>query len=126
MVAKSKILIVEDEGELLDFLKIRLEANNYEVIGAVDGKEGFEKACKENPDLILLDIMLPKVDGYWVCNFLKSDKRRSRIPIIVLTAKAGEASMRLAKDCGADAFMAKPFEIDELLSKISNLLRKVF
>ena len=85
-----RILIVEDEHDLLDFMKMRLEANNYEVIGACDGKEGYEKAHKEKPDLILLDLMLPKVDGYWICNLLKKDKRREDIPIIIITAKQGD------------------------------------
>lgn len=119
-----RLLVVEDEGELLEFLKIRFEANGYEVIGARDGKEGFEKAVKESPDLILLDLMLPKVDGYWICNLLKHDKRYDKIPIIVLTAKSGSESHKLAKECGADLYMTKPFEIEELLSKIAGLIKK--
>ena len=119
-----KILIVEDEDELLDFLKMRLEANNYEVIAAADGKEGFEKARQEKPDLILLDLMLPKVDGYWVCNLLKHDKRHEHIPIIIITAKSGEENVKLARECGANAYMVKPFEIQELLAKIADLLKK--
>jgi len=119
-----KLLVVEDEGELLEFLKMRLEANGYEVIGACDGKEGFEKAVKEKPDLILLDLMLPKVDGYWVCNLLKKDKRYDMIPIIILTAKSGAEHSKLAKECGADFYMTKPFEIEELLSKIASLIKK--
>ena len=118
----KKILIVEDEHELLDFMKIRLEANNYEVIGACDGKAGYEKACKEKPDLILLDLMLPKIDGYWVCDLLKSDKRHEDIPIIILTAKSGDENQELAKKCGANAYMQKPCNIEELLAKIASLL----
>ncbi|MFA6321245.1 MAG: response regulator [Candidatus Omnitrophota bacterium] len=118
-----KILIVEDESELCDFIKIRLEANNYEVITACDGKEGFEKAFQENPDLILLDLMLPKIDGYWVCNLLKNDRRHAKTPIIIVTAKSGAESMKLAKDCGADAYVVKPFEISDLLSQIASLLK---
>jgi DNA-binding response OmpR family regulator len=114
--------MIEDEADFVEFLKMRLEANGYEVVAAVDGKDGFEKARSEKPDLILLDLMLPKVDGYWVCNFLKHDTRFSSIPVIILTAKTGEASVKLAKDCGADEYMQKPFEVDDLLSKISGLL----
>jgi len=117
-----KILIVEDEGDILDFLKIRLEANNYEVIGACDGKEGYEKACKENPDLVLLDLMLPEIDGYWVCNLLKHDSRYGDVPIIIITAKSGDEEQRLAKECGADAYMQKPCDIEVLLAKIASLL----
>jgi len=119
-----RLLVVEDEGELLEFLKMRLEANGYEVIGACDGKEGFEKAVKAKPDLILLDLMLPKVDGYWVCNLLKNDKRYGMIPIIILTARSEAESLKLAKECGADAYMTKPFEVEELLSKIAGLINK--
>ncbi|MDD5136970.1 MAG: response regulator [Candidatus Omnitrophica bacterium] len=118
-----RILVIEDEHDLLLFMKMRLESNGYEVIEAVDGKEGLEKAHRENPDLILLDLMLPKIDGYWVCNLLKHDKRYAKIPIIVVTAKSGAANMKLAKECGADAYVAKPFEIEGLLAKIKHLLK---
>ena len=124
MKAKTRrILIVEDEDELLDFMKIRLEANNYEVIGASDGKVGYEKACKEKPDLILLDLMLPKIDGYWICNLLKHDKRYENIPIIIITAKPEGENQKLAKECGADAYMQKPCDIEALLAKITSLLK---
>jgi two-component system alkaline phosphatase synthesis response regulator PhoP len=123
-MARHRILIIEDEEELLCFLKMRLEANDYEVIGASDGKEGYEKAHNEKPDLILLDLMLPKIDGYWVCNLLKHDARHSMIPIVVVTAKSGEENKRLAKECGADAYIIKPFEIEDLLSKMASLLKK--
>ena len=119
---KAKILIVEDEDELLDFMTMRLEANNYEVICACDGKEGYEKAHKEKPDIVLLDLMLPKIDGYWVCNLLKHDKRHEGIPIIIITAKSGSEDLELAKKCGADAYMQKPCDIEELLAKIASLL----
>ena len=117
-----KILIIEDEHELLDFMKIRLEANDYKVVSACDGKEGYEKACNEKPDLILLDLMLPKIDGYWVCNLLKHDKRYENVPIIIITAKSGDENQKLAKECGADAYMQKPFDIEALLAKIASLL----
>ena len=119
----KKILIVEDENDLLDFLKIRLEANNYEVVGACDGKEGYEKAHTEAPDLIVLDLMLPKIDGYWVCNLLKHDKRHEHIPIIIVTAKSGDEDQKLAKECGADAYMQKPVDVESLLAKIASLLQ---
>jgi len=118
-----KILVVEDERDLLDFLKIRLEANGYDVLGALDGKEGYERARRERPDLILLDLMLPKVDGYWVCNLLKHDERYAKIPIIIVTAKSADENIKLAKECGADAYMVKPFEIEGLLAKIKHFLK---
>ena len=119
-----KILIIEDESDLQDFMKMRLEAKGYEVIGAADGKEGFEKAHREKPDLILLDLGLPKIHGYWVCNFLKHDKRCEGIPIVIVTAKSSAENIKLAKECGADAYLVKPFEIEDLLSKVESLLKK--
>jgi DNA-binding response OmpR family regulator len=118
-----KILIVEDEAELLEFIKMRLEAKGYEVVGAADGKEGLEKTYKEKPDLILLDLMLPEIDGHWVCNLLKHDKRYQAIPIIIITAKSDAANMKLAKDCGANEYVVKPFDMNILLSKISGLIK---
>ena len=104
-------------------MKIRLEANNYEVIGACDGKEGYDKACNEKPDLILLDLMLPKIDGYWVCDLLKNDKRHENVPIIIITAKSEDEYQELAKKCGADAYMQKPCDVEALLEKIASLLK---
>jgi DNA-binding response OmpR family regulator len=120
----AKILIIEDEYDLFKFLKMRLESYNYQVIGAVDGKEGFELARKEFPNLILLDLMLPKVDGFWICNLLKHDERYKDIPIMIITGKSGDESVRLAEQCGADAYLLKPFEFDDLLNKITGLLKK--
>ena len=79
---KTKILIIDDEPGLIKMVRIRLEANGYEVVSARNGEEGIEKVKSEIPDLIILDIMMPKMDGYEVCNALKSDKRYSMIPII--------------------------------------------
>ena len=118
-----RILIVEDESELLELVKIRLESNGYEVISAANGKDGLEKAYREKPDLMLLDLMLPVIDGHWVCNLLKHDKRSKEIPIIIVSAKSDEANMKLAKDCGANDYVVKPFEMEALLSKISGLLK---
>lgn len=123
-MAKEKILIIEDEPDAATFLKMHLEKNGYNVVCALDGKEGFELARAGQPDLILLDLMLPKVDGYWVCSMLKSDKVFSGIPIIVLTARSADTDMKVAKECGADDYVVKPFEFKELLSKIKKIIRK--
>lgn len=122
-MAARRILIVEDERELCYLLKMRLETNGYETITAFDGKEGLEKAHKEKPDLILLDLMLPKLDGYWVCDLLKKDKRYVATPIIIISAKAEKENLGLAKNCGADAYMEKPFDIEALLARIASLLK---
>jgi len=118
----KKILLVDDEPELLEMVKIRLEANNYEVITASDGQEGLDKAKREKPDIIILDIMLPRMDGYKVCGLLKADTRHNKIPIIMFTARAQESDEKLGKELGADAYITKPFESVELLGKINELL----
>jgi DNA-binding response OmpR family regulator len=122
-MAKKQILLVDDEAQLVDMLKIRLEANNYSVLTAYDGQEALEKARKENPDLIILDLMLPKMDGYKVCAMLKHDSRYSKIPIILCTARAQESDEKLGKEAGADAYIIKPFEPFVLLAKIEELLK---
>ena len=118
----KKILLVDDEPELLEMVKIRLEANNYEVITASDGQEGLDKAKREKPDIIILDIMLPRMDGYKVCGLLKADTRHNKIPIIMFTARAQESDEKLGKELGADAYITKPFEPQVLLEKIRKLL----
>ena len=124
MSKKKRILIVEDETELVEMVKMRLEANNYEVLTAYDGQEALEKARKEKPDLIVLDLMLPKIDGYKVCGLLKRDTRYAKIPIIIFTAKAQEEDKKLGEELGAEAYIIKPFEPQVLLSKIKELLKK--
>lgn len=120
----KKLLLVEDETQLVDVMRLRLEANGYEVIPAYDGQEALAKARTEKPDLIILDLMLPKMDGYKVCGLLKNDARFAKIPIIVFTARAQQEDMDLAKEVGADAFITKPFEPQVLLTKIQGLLEK--
>ena len=119
----NKILMVDDEPEFLEMVKTRLEAGGYEVITASDGQQGLDKAKKEKPDLIILDLMLPKMDGYKVCGFLKKDTRYSRIPIIILSARAQEEDMQLGEELGADAYIIKPFDAAALLGKIKEFLK---
>ncbi|MDP2921874.1 MAG: response regulator [Candidatus Omnitrophota bacterium] len=119
---KKKILIVDDEEDILKVLKFRLEANNYEVIVSSDGQDGLDKARSGNPDLMILDLMLPKIDGYKVCRMLKFDKKYSAVPIIMFTAKAQKKDEELGMEMGADAYITKPFEPEALLSKIVELL----
>lgn len=124
MPDKKKILVVEDEVEMSKLLRMRLEANGYDVVAAFDGKAGYEKARTENPDLIILDLMLPKMDGYWVCDILKKDVKYSSIPIIMLTAKSQENDIKMGRECGTDDYITKPFDPAVLLSKIKHLLGK--
>jgi len=122
MPEKKKILIVENEEQMVDVLKIRLEANDYSVLSASDGQAGLEMARKEKPDLMILDLMLPKMDGYKVCGLLKKDARYSKIPIIIFTARAQESDKEMGVEVGADAYITKPFEPSVLLGKIKELL----
>lgn len=113
---------MEDEPHALETLQDRLEFEGYEIITAQDGQTALSKAKAEKPDLIILDVMLPKMDGYKVCGLLKADTRYNKIPIIMLTAKAQESDKKLSQEMGAEAYIAKPFEAAELLAKINELL----
>ena len=124
MTEKKRILIVEDEIQLMEMVKIRLEANDYEVITAYDGQEALNKAREEEPDLIILDLMLPKIDGYKVCGLLKSDSRYNKIPIIIFTALAQNSDKEIGMEVGADAYIMKPFKSEVLLTKIRELLKE--
>ncbi len=121
---KKKILVIDDEAELVMAARIRLEQADYEVLAAYDGREGLEKARKEKPDLIILDLMLPKMDGYKVCGLLKADTRYSKIPVIMFTARAQEADKKMSEEVGADAHITKPFDHQALLAKIKELLKE--
>jgi DNA-binding response OmpR family regulator len=121
-MSKKKILVVDDEKDLVDTLIFRLEANDYATLAAYDGQEGLEKAKKEKPDLVILDLMLPKMDGYKVCGLLKSDARYAKMPILMFTARAQEADRKLAEEVGADAYVTKPFESQALMAKIKELI----
>ncbi|OGC22897.1 hypothetical protein A2291_00125 [candidate division WOR-1 bacterium RIFOXYB2_FULL_42_35] len=119
---KRRILIVEDEVEMLKALQLRLEANGYEVLTAQDGLSGLNKARSEKPDLILLDVMLPKMDGFKICRMLKFDQDYKNIPVIILTAKVQDSDVEQGLAMGADAYMTKPYKADELVGKIKELL----
>jgi DNA-binding response OmpR family regulator len=124
MTKRSRILLVDDEPTLIQTVAMRLRSEGYEVITALNGEEGFRKARMESPNLIILDLMLPKMDGYKVCGLLKRDTRYSRIPIILFTARAHETDIQLGEEAGADAYIQKPFEAKSLVEKIGELLRK--
>lgn len=120
---KKRILVVDDERDLVDSIKTELEENEYEVLTAYDGHEGLEKARKESPDLMILDLMLPKMDGHTVCGLLKRDARYAKMPILMFTAKAHEDDRRLAQEAGADAYLTKPFDPQSLMDWIRKLLK---
>jgi DNA-binding response OmpR family regulator len=119
---KKRILIVDDEEDIVNVLRFRLEANNYDVMSAFDGQDGLNKARAEKPDLIILDLMLPKLDGYKLCRMLKFDEVYRAIPIIMFTARSQKKDEELGMEMGADAYITKPFEPEALLGKIRELL----
>ena len=119
---KKKILIVEDERDIVETIQFMLELEGLECLVAYDGEEALVKAKKENPHLILLDIMLPKINGYQVCRLLKSDQEYSHIPIIMLTAKTQESDKFWGKESGADDYLTKPFEMEKLIQKVQGYL----
>lgn len=118
----KKILIVDDEAQMVEMLKLRLRANGYDIITAYDGQEALDKAWKEAPDLIVLDVMMPKIDGYKVCGLLKQDTRYAKMKIVMLTARTQDQDKSMGQDVGVDAFLIKPFEPADLLGKIKELL----
>lgn len=119
-----KILHIDDEASIRLLVKFNLEQNGYEVIQANNGKEGLDLATKENPDLILLDLLLPKIDGLGVCLQLKQNPKTSAIPIIMLTAKKEEVDKVVGLELGADDYLTKPFGQRELLARIKAVLRR--
>jgi len=123
-MTKKKILLVDDETQLVELIKMRLTREDYDVLTAYDGEEALQKARHGNPDLIILDIMLPKMDGYMICSLLKRDRRFYKIPVILFTARSQEEDIKLGKKVGADAYITKPYEAQVLLDKISELLGK--
>ena len=121
--AKKKILIVDDEKSISDLLVYNLEKEGYKTITAIDGEEGVNLALSQNPDLILLDIMLPKMDGLTVCKKIR--QTLSKIPIMMLSAKGEEIDKILGLEIGADDYMTKPFSIRELIARVKANLRKI-
>jgi len=124
MSAKAKILIVEDEEDITEILSYNLEKNGYEVETAKDGLEGIEKANAFLPDLILLDIMMPNMDGMEVCQTLREDKQFNNTLIAFLTARGESFTQISALDAGGDDFITKPIKPNVLLSRIRALLRR--
>ena len=121
MGEKMKILLVDDEPSIVKMVGKRLEVEGFEVLVAMDGQDALRKAQTEMPGLIILDLMLPKLNGYEVCTMLKQDTRYQKIPIVMFTAKAQEKDEQLGLSCGADAYVRKPFRAQELLDQIRAL-----
>lgn len=117
----KKVLVVDDERPIVEILKINLQKENYIVFEAYDGEDAVEKARTINPDLILLDVMLPKMDGFTVCRKIREF---SDVPIIMLTAREEEVDKVLGLELGADDYMTKPFSVRELMARIKANMRR--
>lgn len=117
----DKILVVEDERLIADILRFNLEREGYQVLLAFDGEEGLNLCRREAPQLVILDIMLPKLDGFSVCRELR---RLSRVPILMLTAKEDEVDKVLGLELGADDYVTKPFSPRELVARVKAILRR--
>ncbi|MCX9009901.1 MAG: response regulator [Candidatus Methanoperedens sp.] len=121
---RIKIMVVDDERDLVDTLRLSLESDGYNVIGAYSGNEAIEKAHAEIPDLILLDIVLPDMDGYEICGRLREDPLTRLVPIIMLTGKGGLIDKIEGLEKGADDYITKPFNLHELRARIRTVLRR--
>jgi len=122
-MSSKKILIVDDEVDLVETVRFPLEMEGYHVLVSHNGEDALNQARKETPDLILLDLMLPKLDGYKVCRLLKFDDRYKHIPILMLTAKTQEKDKALGMETGANEYITKPFEMDYLLKRVKAYLK---
>lgn len=123
-MGKEKILVVDDEKDIIELLQYNLEKEGYRISYAYSGEKCLENVKIELPDLILLDLMLPEIDGLDVCKFLKNNPQTSHIPIIMLTAKGEETDIVLGLELGADDYITKPFKVRELLARVKTVLRR--
>ena len=124
-MVRSKIVVVEDEPDIRDVIAYNLRREGYDVVAATDGEKGLDEIRSHLPDLVLLDLMLPGMDGLDVCRELKSNQETSEIPIIMVTAKGDESDVVAGLDLGADDYVAKPFGSRELIARIRAILRRV-
>ncbi|MDD5437355.1 MAG: response regulator transcription factor [Candidatus Omnitrophica bacterium] len=124
-MSKEKILIVEDEKDIVKMLEYNLKKDGYGTFSARNGEDAIKTAGKEHPDLILLDLMLPGMNGLEVCKILKQDRKAASIPIIMLTAKSQESDKIVGLELGADDYVTKPFSPKELIARIRAVLRRI-
>ncbi len=120
----QKILIVDDEQDIVDLVAYNLEKAGYKTVRAYDGDAGLRKALAEGPDLVVLDVMLPGLDGWEVCKRLRGAEKTARLPIMMLTAKGDETEKILGLELGADDYLTKPFSPKELVARVRALLRR--
>src|SRR5829696_711790 len=123
-MSRATVLLIDDEKDILEMVRYNLEKEHLDVITASDGPSGLEIGLKHKPDLVLLDLMMPGMSGIEVCRQLRSDPRTKRVPIIMLTAKAGESDKVVGLELGADDYITKPFSVRELLARVRAVLRR--
>lgn len=119
-----RILIVDDEPHIVELVRVCLEDPGFEILEARDGETGLAMARQILPDVILLDVMMPRMDGYAVCRALKEDSRTSAIPVVMLTAKGLEADRQRGLEAGADAYLSKPFSPTKLSAQVREQLQR--
>lgn len=124
-MSRLKILVIDDEKDIVELLKYNLEKAGYKVIFAYDGKSALDSVEKNKPDLIILDLMLPEIDGIEICKFLKQNEDTKDIPIIMLTARTSEMDKILGLDLGADDYITKPFSVREVVARVKTVLRRL-
>jgi DNA-binding response OmpR family regulator len=123
-MAKQRIIAIEDEPDILEIVRYNLEKEGYEFLGETDGEEGLNLVRRELPDLVLLDVMLPGIDGLEICRRLKYEAATREIPVIMVTAKSEESDIVLGLEVGADDYLSKPFGPRELVARVRAVLRR--
>ena len=118
----KKILIIDDEQDIVETIKFMLEVHGYECLTAFDGEEGLKLAKSAKPDLIILDVMMPKINGFKISRLLKYDNMYKNIPILMLTARSQDEDKAIGEETGANEYITKPFELDYILAKVKEYL----
>ncbi len=124
MSKREKIVVIEDEADILEVLQYNLKREGYTVVASRDGEQGLDSVRRENPDLVLLDLMLPGLDGLEVCKRLQADPVTANVPVIMVTAKGEESDVVSGLQIGADDYVTKPFSPKELLARVKAVLRR--
>jgi CheY-like chemotaxis protein len=120
--SEKRILVADDDPVILRLIQVNLELEGYQVLTANNGEEAVETATAEHPDLVILDIMMPRLDGYQACERLKAEAPTKDIPIVFLSAKAQQADIEKGKSYGVEAYLTKPFDPTELLAVVDSLV----
>ena len=124
-MSKGMVLIIDDEKDLIELVRYNLNKEGFDVLGAGDGESGLSLAVRKKPDVVIIDLMLPGIDGLEVCRTLRSRAETSNIPIIMLTAKASESDRIVGLELGADDYITKPFSPREVAARVKALLRRI-